>query len=162
YGEVPIYSDGSFLAQVPANVPVHMQVIDKFGMSVASEPVWISGRPGESRTCGGCHENRAVGVVIPPGGTGAQQRGAVNRDVPRAQRVSTDFSYANIRGVPWDLALQPIFDAKCTSCHNGVPGPANPTYTVMDMTTMTSFTWTFDLRGQKVTINVGERMTGDF
>src|SRR5215471_12942495 len=41
YGEVPIYSDGSFLAQVPANVPVHMQVIDRFAMSVASEPVWI-------------------------------------------------------------------------------------------------------------------------
>ena len=164
YGEVPIYSDGSFLAEVPANVPIHMQVIDKFGLSVGSEPIWLSGRPGESRTCGGCHENRAQAVQIPPGGTVAQQRGAtqLSLGIPRAQRVSTDYSYANIRGVPWDLALQPIFDAKCTGCHNGVPGPANPTYTVTDMTTMTSFTWTFDLRGQKININVGQRMTGDF
>jgi hypothetical protein len=162
YGEVAIYSDGSFSAQVPANVPVHMQVIDKFGMSVASEPVWISGRPGEARTCGGCHENRSTATVIPPGGTIAQQRGADNLDAPRAARISTDYSYAAIRGVPWDLVLQPIFDAKCVSCHNGVPGPANPTYMITDMTTGTSFSFTFDLRGQKVNVTVGERMTGDF
>src|SRR5262249_30090204 len=42
YGEVPIFNDGSFAAQVPANVPVHMQLIDKFAMSIASEPVWVS------------------------------------------------------------------------------------------------------------------------
>src|SRR5262249_49921667 len=53
YSEVPVYSDGSFAANVPANVPVHMQLLDKFAMSLVSEPVWISGRPGESRTCGG-------------------------------------------------------------------------------------------------------------
>jgi len=162
YGEVPIYQDGSFAAVVPANVPVHMQVLDKFAMSMASEPVWISGRPGEQRFCGGCHEDRAKATQIQPGTTEAVQRGATNLDVPRDQRISLDYSYAAIRGVPWDLALQPIFDAHCVSCHNGVPGPANPSYTVTDLTTGTMQTFVFDLRGQKINITVGERMTGDF
>ena len=44
YGEVPVQADGSFAARVPANVPLHMQVIDKFAIALANEPVWISGR----------------------------------------------------------------------------------------------------------------------
>jgi hypothetical protein len=83
-------------------------------------------------------------------------------DVPRAQRISMDFSYDKVRGVPWDKALQPIFDAKCASCHNGTPGPANPTYTVMDTTLGTSQTFTFDLRGQKLPLTIGERMQYSF
>ena len=162
YGEVPVLSDGSFAARVPANVPVHLQVIDKFGIALANEPVWISGRGGEQRTCGGCHENRATATAIPPGQIQAVVAGPANLDVARAQRVSMDFSYGNVRGVPWDKALQPIFDAKCVSCHDGTPGPANPSFTVMDMTSMTTQTFVFDLRGQKLNVMVGSRMTGDF
>jgi hypothetical protein len=178
YGEVPLQPDNSFAAIVPANVPFHMQLVDKFGMatpvsdakangtaagtSVANEDIWISGRAGEQRFCGGCHENRTAPSSITPGVTDNVLHGAVNLDVPRAKRVSTDYSYDNVRGVPWDLAIQPIFDAKCVSCHNGVPGPANPSYTVTDMTTMSSQTFVFDLRGQKLNVTVGERMTGDF
>jgi hypothetical protein len=91
----------------------------------------------------------------------AQQRGPVNLDVPRPLRISTNFD-GPTGGQPWDLSLQPIFDAKCVSCHNGVPGPANPSYTVTDMTTGTMQTFIFDLRGQKLQITVGEKMTGDF
>src|SRR5439155_18722295 len=159
YGEVPIYADGSFAARVPANVPVHMQLIDKFAMSLASEPVWISGRAGEQRFCGGCHENRSKNTVITPGTTEAVQRGPVDLDTPRAQRLSLDFSYDKVRGVPWDKALQPIFDAKCVSCHDGNPGkPGNPSYTVTDTTLGTMQTFTFDLRSQPVPLVVGERM----
>ena len=66
-GEVDINKDGSFKAQIPANTPVRLQLIDKFGMALAtsgpggdtaSEPVWIQGRSGEARICGGCHEDR--------------------------------------------------------------------------------------------------------
>ena len=76
--------------------------------------------------------------------------------------VSEDFSYDKVRGVPWDKALQPIFDAKCISCHEGTPGPANRTYTVMDNTLMTSQTFTFDLRSQKIMLTVGEKKSYDF
>jgi hypothetical protein len=162
YGEVPIQADGSFAAKVPANVPVHMQLIDKFAMSLASEPVWISGRPGEQRVCGGCHEDRSKNTVISPGTTEAAVRAAMDLDVPRAQRVSMDFSYDKVRGVPWDKALQPIFDAKCISCHDGVAGPANRSFTVVDKTLMTMQTFIFDLTSKKVPLTVGEKKSYDF
>ncbi|HXI58554.1 MAG TPA: hypothetical protein VNO55_20945, partial [Polyangia bacterium] len=59
YGEIPVQPDKSFAAKVPGNVPFHIQLIDKFAMSVANESIWISGRAGEQRFCGGCHENRS-------------------------------------------------------------------------------------------------------
>jgi hypothetical protein len=163
YGEVKIRDDGSFSAKVPANVPVHMQLLDKFAMSLASEPVWVSGRPGEQRICGGCHEDRSKNTVVAPGLTEAAVRAAINLDVPRAQRVSMDFSYDKVRGVPWDKALQPIFDAKCISCHDGDPAkPGNRSFTVMDQTLMTMQTFTFDLRSQKIALTVGEERSYDF
>jgi len=163
YGEVPLYSDGSFKAQLPANTPVHMQLIDKFALALANEDIWVSGRGGEERTCGGCHENRSVPSAKTPGQTLAAGQLPVNLDVPRAQRLSTNFTYGNVRGVPWDLAIQPIFDAKCVSCHDGdASKPGNPQFTVMDNTTGTSQTFVFDLSGKKLDIVVGERMTGAF
>ena len=161
YGEVPVLADGSYAAKVPANVPLHQQVIDKFGMAIAGEDIWISGRPGEQRFCGGCHENRSKNTEIKPGSIEAVQRGPVDLDVPRAQRQSLDFSYEKIRGVPWDLALQPIFDAKCVSCHDGdASKPGNNSYTIIDKTLGTMQTVTFDLGSQKMAIVVGERSAG--
>jgi Hydrazine synthase alpha subunit middle domain len=143
---------------VPANVPLHMQLIDKFAMSVATEDIWISGRPGEQRFCGGCHEDRARNTLISPGNTEAGIKGPINLDSPRSTRLSTDYSYEKIRGVPWNLAIQPIFDAKCVSCHDGDPTkPGNRSYTVTDATAGTMQTFTFDLRGHTVALMVGER-----
>jgi hypothetical protein len=173
YGEVDVQPDGSFQALVPANVPVHMQVIDKFAISVANEDIWVSGRPGEQRTCGGCHEDRAKVEPVMPGQTMAQVLGPVNLDAPRATRISTDYSYGKVRGVPWDKAIQPIFDAKCVSCHNGdttktatladgTTVPVNRQFTVMDITAGMQQTFTFDLSGDKLEVKVGEKMSGDY
>jgi hypothetical protein len=183
YGEIPLQKDNSFAATVPGNVPFHIQLLDKFAMAaasgqkaggetdVANESIWISGRPGEQRFCGGCHESRSANTVIQPGVTEAVLHGAVNLVAPRAQRVSTTAynltggnlaSGATLRGVPWDKAIQPILDAQCVSCH----GPDNKagvgSYTVTDMTTMTDQTFNFDLSGSKLNVTVGERMTGDY
>jgi hypothetical protein len=163
-GEVPIYPDGSFSAKLPANVPVHMQLIDKFAMSIANEDVWVSGRGGEQRFCGGCHEDRAKPTLIEPGSTRAVQLGPVNLDVlPRAQRLSADFGYEKVRGVPWNLAIQPILTANCAGCHDGdASKPGNPSYTVIDNTLGTMQTFTFDLRDQPIKLMVGERQDYEF
>ena len=178
YGEIPLNPDNSFAAVVPGNVPFHIQLVDKFAMSVANESIWISGRGGEQRFCGGCHENRTVNSVIQPGVQLNVLRGAVNLVTPRAQRTSlaaATLSNGNlptagamaagdvaVRGVPWDKAIQPILNAKCVSCH----GPDNkagvPSYTVTDMTTMTSQTFNFDLSGTPLAITVGEDMASYF
>jgi hypothetical protein len=169
YAEIPLQKDNSFAASVPGNVPFHIQLIDKYAMSVANESIWISGRAGEQRVCGGCHENRTTTPQLQPGQTQAMLAGAVNLDVPRPNRITPstagtyDFSYGNMRGVPWNKAIQPILDAKCVSCHDGdASKPGNPTYTVTDLTTKTMQTFTFDLRGQQLKVTVGEKMTGAY
>ena len=163
-GLAPVEADGSWAALIPANVPVHVQPIDKFGMAVVNEPVWFSGKKGESRFCGGCHESRTDATVIQPGVTQAIGRGPVSllATTPRADRQSTTFTRAGTIGIPWDRALQPIFDAKCVSCHNGTPGPANPSWTLMNTTTGATFTWTFDLRGGPATYGAGDVMLSGF
>jgi hypothetical protein len=168
-GEATVHEDGSWAALVPANVPLHLQAIDKFGMAIVNEPVWFSARPGESRFCGGCHEDRARTTVIQPGLPQAVAMGPVNMDKPRAQRVSYDYSRGKIVGVPWEdeggaaqkSAIQNIFTAKCAGCHNGVPGPANPSIVLTDTVTGMTSTITFDLRGGPVSYGIGaETMTG--
>jgi mono/diheme cytochrome c family protein len=151
-GVVPVQADGSWAALVPAAVPVQTQVVDAFGMALATEPVWISGAAGESRFCAGCHEDRSSGSIAHPGVTEAAGVGPYDlmSTVTRDARMSMDFTRDAVVGVPWDLALQPIFDTHCVSCHNGGGGAANPSWTVSDPEGGGSFSWTFDLRGRMV------------
>src|ERR1041384_992179 len=139
-------------------------------MSLANESIWISARAGEQRFCGGCHENRTKAATLAPGIPTNVLTGAVNLVVPRVQRVDTtayglsggSFTKANplvagdnaVKGVPWDLAIQPILDAKGASCHNGVENANNPTYTITDNATGMSQKFIFDLRGQKVNVMI--------
>ena len=159
-GIAPVEADGSFAALIPATIPVRMQAIDRFGMALVSEPVWVSGGAGEARACGGCHESRTGVVVTQPGVTQAIARGPVHLldDKTRDQRVTTSYTIAGTIGVPWDTALQDVFDRKCASCHNGATGPANPSWTLTDPVTNESFTWTFDLRGGEAIYGVGDFM----
>jgi len=55
-GEVPMADDGSFHIQVPADRPLRMVAVHDGGRRVLSDWFWV--RPGEVRTCFGCHENR--------------------------------------------------------------------------------------------------------
>jgi len=60
-GEVPVQSDGSFMAEVPADTPLGFEALNQEGEVLRRvEPiVWV--RPGENRSCTGCHaaHNRA-------------------------------------------------------------------------------------------------------
>jgi HEAT repeat protein len=57
-GTVPIRPDGSFAVEVPADVPLAFQAVDAEGRSELNEMSWIYVRPGEVRSCIGCHEPR--------------------------------------------------------------------------------------------------------
>ncbi|HLU68234.1 MAG TPA: hypothetical protein VKZ63_18245, partial [Kofleriaceae bacterium] len=161
-GIARVQADGSWAALVPANIPIHQIAIDKYGLGVRNEPIWITGRPGESRFCGGCHESRTSTTIIEPGITDAIAIGPddLMSAVPRFERVTT--SYANPVGIPWDQALQPIFDAKCVSCHDGTPGAANKSFTITDPETGESQTFTFDLRGTAVEFTIGDEMLSGY
>ncbi len=60
-GEVPVQEDGSFMAEVPADMPLGLEALDQQGQVLRRvEPIlWV--RPGENRSCTGCHaaHNRA-------------------------------------------------------------------------------------------------------
>ncbi|HEY0192599.1 MAG TPA: hypothetical protein VGC42_15880 [Kofleriaceae bacterium] len=150
-GVAPIQADGSWSAMIPANVPVHIQAIDKFGMSLFNEPVWFSGRPGEARMCGGCHEDRTRTTTVTPGQIDTFAAGATDlmSKVARADRMNktAPVKGTDVVGVPWNSLVQKVFDDHCIACHDGSKGAANPTYTVTDPSgVMAPVEWTFNLR----------------
>jgi len=114
-GEAPVFNDGSWLADVPSYLPVHLQPIDQYGLAIRNQQLWIQGMPGEDRRCVGCHESR-TGQGVPVLGqnpTVAEQHGAQTFTEAIADRAE----------YPWDKKVQPILNAKCAPCH----GPSSPT-----------------------------------
>ncbi len=158
-GVAKLANDGSWLARIPANVPVHIQAIDKFGMAIFNEPVWFSGRAGEARVCGGCHEDRTGTTNVDPGQLEAFAIGAtqMHADDTRVQRQQTsNFSRDQIMGVAWDKTLQPIFDAKCVSCHGDSNVAGIAPYTITDPVSGQTLTWTFNLTARRIPLMVGD------
>jgi HEAT repeat protein len=56
-GTVPLRADGSFYVEVPADRFLHMQVLDADRRVVGNQQIWMYARPGETRSCVGCHES---------------------------------------------------------------------------------------------------------
>lgn len=116
-GEAKINSDGSWLAQVPPYIPMHLQPIDRYDMAIRSQTTWIQGMPGEGRVCGGCHEDR-TSAVLP---ADQQLTVAAGKDPeafnqPIAQRAEYPWAYANdAQNVN---EIQSILNARCVQCHN--------------------------------------------
>lgn len=109
-GEAPVFADGSWLANVPPYLPLHLQPIDQYGLAIRNQQLWIKGMPGENRRCVGCHESR-TGQGVPAFGqnpTRAEQQGP---------QVFTE-AIVDRTEFPWDQKVQPILTAKCAGCHN--------------------------------------------
>jgi Hydrazine synthase alpha subunit middle domain len=114
--EVDVQKDKSWEAQVIPYLPYHLQAIDRFGLAIRSEGLWIQTMPGENRTCGGCHESRSTTASSTQGATLAQQ-------LPDAKKDYSQLAVADRTELPWAGAssgnIQELFDAKCVSCHGG-------------------------------------------
>ena len=126
-GEAKVEADGSWLANIPPYVPVHLQPIDEFDLSIRSQTTWIQGMPGESRVCGGCHEDRNK-ANLPSVGSGsltiAAGRGPENFMKPVDSRTEYPWAYANNADNPNEI--QALLNAKCISCHNGTKNGDKP------------------------------------
>jgi hypothetical protein len=57
-GTAPLAADGSFLVEVPADRLIHIQILDSDREVVGNQLIWMFARPGETRSCVGCHEKR--------------------------------------------------------------------------------------------------------
>lgn len=112
-GEFDIEADGSFHAQVPANIPIQVQTLDANGMALRS-CAWIWVKNKAKRGCVGCHEDGelspenvfSIGVGKPPH----------ELNIPAAQR----------REVRFERDIQPVIQRKCATggCHTGPPAPS--------------------------------------
>lgn len=107
-GEIPIERDGSFQIEVPADIPVQLQTLDRDGLALETCGwIWVKHRG--TQGCIGCHEdqelapeNRFVEAVKKP---------AVRLLLPSSLRRTVDFR----------RDVQPILARKCAlpECHGG-------------------------------------------
>jgi hypothetical protein len=116
-GEAPVQPDKSWEAAVVPYLPYHLQAIDRFGLAIRSEGLWIQAMPGETRTCGGCHESRSHTASATQGATLAQA-------LPLEKKDYSKLTAADRIEVPWAGAaagknVQDVLDAKCVQCHDG-------------------------------------------
>jgi hypothetical protein len=63
-GIIPLASDGSFAAEVPADKFLSLQVLDSDRNVVGNQLIWMNVRPGENKGCIGCHEE--TDTAVPP------------------------------------------------------------------------------------------------
>jgi hypothetical protein len=159
-GETGVNADGSWLANVPPYIPMHLQPIDEFGLSIRSQGLWIQGEPGENRRCVGCHENRTDASVAKlafgQNPTVAEQKGPENLLVPVADRTEYPWDMNDTAGKTY---IQDILNKKCVSCHNGTTNGNKPQqfYTVTMTNMVTGMTTPyqipyFDLEDKKMTV----------
>ena len=65
-GYAPVAPDGSVKVKVPSNVPLAVEVLDKFGRRIGSRhDNWFQIRPGDSVTCVGCHSHNTSNNDVP-------------------------------------------------------------------------------------------------
>ena len=66
-GEITLQADGSFMAEVPADTPIGFEALSADGQVLRRLPPSLWVRPGENRSCVGCHQphNRSPRNVRP-------------------------------------------------------------------------------------------------
>ena len=114
WGVVPVEADGSAQFIVPADRSIFLQALDANYMEVQRQRTYINYRPGEIRTCIGCHEpygtlpsrtDRPTAMKRPPSMPGPQ---------PGEKTGQRTLYYA--------ADVQPVLDKHCIKCHSDTDG----------------------------------------
>ena len=112
-GIVPVEEDGSAIFKIPANTPISLQPLDAEGRAIQWMRSWLTGMPGETVSCVGCHEDqnqlpipkRVIASTIAP------------HELEKPEGGQRSFTF--------ELEMQPILDRACVSCHDGSNGLAD-------------------------------------
>ena len=105
-GTVGVEADGSAYFVVPADRNVYFEALDADGREVQRMRSVVCLRPGERRTCVGCHEGQ---TTSPPNRPAAAWRRPPSRPAPPPWGRDRTISY--LRDV------QPLLDEHCVRCH---------------------------------------------
>ena len=105
-GLARVEDDGSASFLAPAGKVLYFQALDNDFNELQRMRSVVQLQPGETRSCVGCHENR---LSAPPvrEGTALRRQAAPLEPPPWG---AGPFAYEQV--------VQPVWDSKCTSCHN--------------------------------------------
>jgi len=116
-GVVEVEEDGSAQFYVPADRSLFFEVLDSNYMAIQRERTWVNFRPGETRSCIGCHERSGES----PG----------QNHVPLALTLAPQElgpQPGEVRGfrlIHYESDVQPIWDKHCISCHGSEKAAGN-------------------------------------
>ncbi|MHC4701203.1 MAG: HzsA-related protein, partial [Planctomycetota bacterium] len=135
WGVVPVEADGSAYFKVPANRNIFFQALDENFMEVQRERTYVNYHPGEVRSCVGCHGRSSRTVHA----ASAQSTMAMSRPASTPQPQPCDLVENGGDGraqqvIHYTTDIQPIFSARCVSCH-GNTDPAGDLKLTGDVTT---------------------------
>lgn len=123
WGVVPVEADGSAHFVVPANRAVFLQALDENFREVQRERTYVNYVPGEVRACTGCHGQAHHTALVSTAATPRALRRAPSRPQPQpCDLVVNDGDGQAGQVIHYPTDIQPIWDAKCVSCH----GPQHP------------------------------------
>ena len=129
-GYAPVEPDGSFRLVVPADTPIALSILDSKGRAIQTHLNWIQVRPGERRTCDGCHSPRR-GAALNSGPVLAAQPPAWLPAMASAQLAGETMASTRTRLDPSALQLRPNLehtDVWADTSRAGVT--ARPTITI--------------------------------
>jgi len=109
-GVVPVYEDGSARFYVPADRNIYFEALDKDYMELQRERTYVNYRPGEKRSCVGCHETPQDPVPRRFRLTIAQRKAPV---LPASQPGDE----VPERPIHYVTDVQPVLDRHCIRCH---------------------------------------------
>lgn len=113
WSRTQLQSDGSVKVQVPCDTPLLMSGENLNGEVIAHDDMVQSLRPGETRTCHGCHDGHS------------EERFAELGKIPATERFKTTAAAAAPAGMgaktplPKFKDVQPILTSTCGTCHTG-------------------------------------------
>jgi hypothetical protein len=113
HGIVPVEEDGSAHFLVEADKNIFFQALDKDYIEVQRERTFVNFRPGETRSCVGCHERAQE--VSPTTKSNAVLALRREPSMPGPQPGET----TGARPLAYEIDVQPVWDAHCVRCHGG-------------------------------------------
>ena len=114
-GTVPVEKDGSAYFKVPAGLGVYFQALDENLMEIRRMRSHVEFKPGEIRSCVGCHETKehTPKIATKDGGMALTREPSVPKPPP----------WGDVAIIDYEKLIQPIFDRHCVRCH-GAKEPA--------------------------------------
>ena len=126
-GIVPVEDDGSAYFVVPADRNIFMQALDSEYRELQRERTYINFRPGEFRSCIGCHERSGQAPTAPFGSgetpMALQNDPCIPAPMPGESPGTGRWAGWGVKVLYYPYDIQPIFDAKCISCHDNSSPP---------------------------------------